>query len=453
MKTRTIILLAGLAFFCGCRRPHPDLVPEISPPLVQEMVFSWTGRLAGDGIFPCAGGIGWVDESGRIVTWDPGKNAAGTEIRLPFPVSAPPFRQGDLLVLSDARGDRLLIYDLAGLKTIADLRGLGVGRVLGVDRDCLVYLEGESLAVNFWEKPAGIFHLEGTADKFFNCHFSPERILVLGRERLFTFWKKTDKFTSLTLPQPAASPFLYDGENIYYGSARRFLVKFSPADNRLAWKFKLGQVLEKQPLAFAGSIVAGTADHNFLQVNGRGSILWWQALGSTMSFELVPMSGHLAAFLLNGEVKFIDPRRQLVTEFKSKGHPLGQPLALAHDVYFMLREGGAAKLQRIGNRYGIDIDVEPAPVRWPGRSVRFALQPCNLIEPAWDCVIRDAAGDLVFSKSMATAERVSLAWLPLQPGKYAIRVQVRALNHSELTEISIQILDPQHPLPGFYLHF
>jgi hypothetical protein len=453
MKARTIILLAGLAFFCGCRRPHPGLVPEISPPLVQEAVFSWTGRLAGDVIFPCAGGIGWVDVAGRIVTWDPEKKAAASEIHLPFPVSAPPFRQGDLLVLSEASGDRLLIYELAGPKMVADLSGLGSGRVLGVDRDCLVYLEGKGLAVNFWEKPAGIFRLEGSADDFFNCHFSAERILVLGRERLFTFWKKTGKFTSQALPQPAASPFLFDGENIYYGSARRFLVKFSPADDRLAWKLRLGQVLEKRPLAFAGSIVAGTADHNFLQVNGRGSMLWWQALGSTMSFELVPMDDHLAAFLLNGAVKFIDPRRKLVTEFKSRGHPLGQPLAMAHDVYFMLREEGAVKLQRIGNRYGIDIDLEPVPVRWPGRSVRFALEPRNLLEPAWDCLIRDAAGKQVFSKSMATAERVTLAWLPLQPGKYTIRVQVRALNHSEETEMSIQVLDPQHPLPGFYLHF
>ena len=42
----------GLAFFCGCRRPHPALVPEISPPLVQEAVFSWPGRLAGECHFP-----------------------------------------------------------------------------------------------------------------------------------------------------------------------------------------------------------------------------------------------------------------------------------------------------------------------------------------------------------------------------------------------------------------
>ena len=63
--------------------------------------------------------------------------------------------------------------------------------------------------------------------------------------------------------------------------------------------------------------------------------------------------------------------------------------------------GQPVSLQRVGNRYGIDIDLEPAPVRWLGQSVRFAVQPRNLLEPAWDCVIRDAAGKPVFSKSMA----------------------------------------------------
>jgi hypothetical protein len=453
MKAKTIVLLAGLAFFCGCRQAHPLLVPEISPPLVQEEVFSWTGRLAGNVIFPCAGGLGWVDESGRILTWDPEKKATGLEIKLPFPVIAAPFRQGNFLALKNEQADHLQVWDLHDLKIKFELHDLKVKRILAVDGDCLVYLDAADLIIYSWKHPAGIFRLPAKDGIFFNCEFLPDRILILGQEKLFTFFKNNGQFESKTLPQPAASPFFSDGENIYYGSARRFLVKLSLADNRPAWKLKLGQVLGKRPFAFSGSIVAGTADHNFLQVNVRGSILWWQALGSTMSFDLLPMSEHLAAFLLNGEVKFIDPRRRQVTVFKGVGHPLGQPLAFGHDVYFMLREGPAVKLQRLGNRYAIDIELEPAKVRWLGQSVRFALQTRNLLEAAWDCVIRDAAGQQVFSKSMETTERVSLAWLPQQPGKFTIRVQARALNRSCESEISVQILDPLQALPGFYLHF
>ena len=34
-----------------------------------------------------------------------------------------------------------------------------------------------------------------------------------------------------------------------------------------------------------------------------------------------------------------------------------------------------------------------------------------------------------------------------------IRVQVRSLDRNEENEIPILILDPQQPVPGFYLHF
>ena len=224
MKARTIFLLAGLALSCGCRRPSPLLVPEISPPLIQEEVFSWAGLPAGNSIFPCAGGIGWVDAAGRIVTWDAAKKSAGPEIRLPFPVRAPLYRQGDLLVLGAASGDALLLYDLAALQKVAELSLPGAGRILGVDRDCLVHLAGENLVVSPWSGAGQTFTLNVPGEVFFNCHFASERVLLLGRERLYVFLKASGKFSSRPLPQPAASPFLLDGDHVYYGSSLRFLV-------------------------------------------------------------------------------------------------------------------------------------------------------------------------------------------------------------------------------------
>ena len=123
------------------------------------------------------------------------------------------------------------------------------------------------------------------------------------------------------------------------GPAQRHLVKFSLARNRQVWKLKLGQALERQPFAFAGSIVANPADNNILQVNERGSVRWWLALQSTMRFDLVPMSDNLAAVLMNREIKFIDLGQKRVTVFKSQGNPVSKPLALGHDLYFMLQEG------------------------------------------------------------------------------------------------------------------
>ena len=172
------------------------------------------------------------------------------------------------------------------------------------------------------------------------------------------------------------------GEHIYYGSSERYLVKYSSEKKRLSWKLKLGQVLARRPFAFAGSIIASPADNNVLQVNEQGSLLWWQALRSTMSFDLLPMTENLAAVLLNREIKFIDPRRKQVTVFQGTARPLGPPLAFGGDLYFMTRDKDqACRLLRVGNRYGVDIALEPAPVHWVGQSLRFSVQPQHLLEP------------------------------------------------------------------------
>lgn len=453
MKIKTIILLAGMALFCGCRRPHLNLIPEISLPLIQEEVAAWTGRLAGDIIFPCAGGIGWVDAAGRIMACDIEKKTVATIYTVPFAVTVPPFIQGDFLVLQDGAADRLLIYDLATRAVTFEALHLGATHVLGVDADCLVYLEGEHLTVNFWRRPGVVFRTPGGAAQFFNCQFTPERVLVLTPELLHTFWKKSGRFEAEHLPQPAISPFCLDGENIYYGSSERCLVKYSSKKKRLAWKVKLGQILFRQPFPFAGSIMASPSDHNVLQVNRRGSLLWWQALQSTMNFDLQPMNEHLAAVLLNHEVKFIDPQHQQVISFTSVGNPVSRPLAFNHDLFFLVHDAGTYRLQRIGNRYGIDIELEGGRIGWVGRSVHISLQPCNLLQASLDCEILDASGQQVFSKSAKAAKKVVADWVPLQSGKYTIRVHASAANRNAANEMPMQVVDQQQLVPRFYLHF
>ncbi len=453
MKQKVILLLAGLTLLGGCRHARPTLVPEISPPLIQEEVCSWEGRLAGDAIFPCAGGIGWVDGTGRIIAWDVEKKTVAEVFAVPFAVTLPPFLQGDLLLLRDQASKRLLVYDLAAGGVKFEALRLDTKRVLGVGPDGLVHLEDGRPVVHLWETPGSAFRAQEADKEFFNCHFSPERILVLGKERLFIFWKKTRRFESIPLPRPAASPLLYDGGNIYYGSAQRSLVKFPLPGGGAEWELKLGRVLERRPLAFAGSIVASPSDQNVLQVNRRGSILWWQALGSTMSFDLLPMSGHLAAVLLNREIRFIDPKLRQVTSFKIVGHPVGTPLVFRGGLFFMTHDGKTYRLQRIGSRFGPEIELEPAPVRWLDRSLRFTLRFHNLPDPSWECVILDAAGGKVFSKSMADSGPVTLAWVPLLAGKYTIRVRARSQNRDWESEAPVQVLDPLQVVPVFRFHF
>ncbi len=340
-----------------------------------------------------------------------------------------------------------------GLKVGFESRNMQVEQILGVDRDCLVYLESASLVVHLWEKPAGIFRTAKPDEKIFSVHFLPDRILILGREHVVTFWKTSGKFQRLALPLPAVSAFFCDGEYIYYGDSQRHLVKFSLAGKRPVWKLSLGQPLERQPFAFAGSIVANPADNNVLQVNGRGSVRWWLPLQSTMRFDLVPMNENLAAVLLNRDIKFIDLGRKQVTVFKSRGTPVGKPLALGQDLYFMLQEEKTCKLQRVGNYYGIDVEMDPAKVKWLGQSIRFSIQAPNLREPHFDLRITDRGGQTLVNKSEEAAGRLQWAWIPAKAGNYTLKVTAAGTNRKAEAEFAFQVLDLQKMISSFYLHF
>ena len=97
-------------------------------------------------------------------------------------------------MLQDKAADRLLIYDLAARAVAFEALHLGATQILGVDADCLVYLEGESLAVNFWRRPGVVYRTPAGTARFFNCQFTPERVLISTTERLHTFWKKSGRF-------------------------------------------------------------------------------------------------------------------------------------------------------------------------------------------------------------------------------------------------------------------
>ena len=457
MKIQLVFLLGLLAVIDGCGKPRLVLIPEISPPLIQEEVFAWTGQAAGYALFPCAEGVGWVDASGQIVTWNAEKKVAGKVFHLPFAVSDPPFRQGDFLVLKSQADDQVLVFDLARMEISFALRDLQAKQILAVDGNCLVYLDGENLVVYSWRNPAGIFRWPTAEKKFFNCHFFPDRILIMSSRQLFVFWKLNGKFQLLPLPLEAAAEFLCRGEYIFYGSNQRQLVKYSLRKNKLVWKLKLGQNLERRPFVSKSGIVVSPADNNVMKLNGHGSVRWWLALDSILQFNLVPMADHLAAFLLNHEIKFIDPRRQRVTVFKINGRPAGMPLAYNHDLYFFLTDAGETqKLQRVGNQYGIEVTLAPDKTQLLGVPITFSILTSNLLKPRLHSVIRDEAGQTVLTKDFEMADRALLVWIPTKAGIYRMQVSAAALNRNEEKEISFQVFDPQKIIPEFpefHFHF
>jgi hypothetical protein len=446
MKIIRPLFLLGL--LAGYSLLQPVSIPEISPPLIQEEVYSWVGPVAGNMLFPCAAGIGWVDPGGRIITWDPDKREAGQAVALPFAVAERPFRQGDFLTLRSQADDRWLIFDLARMETVRVVNGTGARRVLGVDGRHWVYLDGGYLVVSHWPDPAVSYRQPVVEKEFFNCCFVGERILVMSRGHLFIFWKQSGRFERRPLPLPATGEFASVAQEIYYGSSQRLLVKYSLPKRSLAWKLRLGNDLIGRPLVRDGAIVLGTADNTILQVGARGSVRGWRLLDSILEQALVPMDGHLAAFLLDGRVVFIRDRGLGTTAFTLQGRPAGVPLAYGGYLYFFLQDGGPAhKLQRLGNRYGIDIELTPGPAQWLGGTVTISFQTRNLIVPRSRCLIRDDSGKTLLVKDFKTAGRGSLVWLPQRPGTYRVQVSAEALNRREQAEASLRVFDLRAIIP------
>jgi hypothetical protein len=441
-----------LAALLACVAPRLTPVAEISPPLIQEEVFAWSGQVAGQALFPCREGIGWVDAAGRIVTWNPEKKTVGNTWPLPFAVSDPPFRQGDSLALKSQAEDHWLVFDLARMETRFALRDLQARQILGVDGDHLVYQDGESLVVHSRLAPAGLFRWPSGEKKFFNCHFSNDHILIMSDRHLFVFRKRDGKFQQLPLPVAAAAGFLCQGEYIYYGSRQRQLVKYSWRKDRLAWKLKLGQNLERQPFISGRAIIIAPADNNVLRVNGSGSVRWWLALHSIPQFDLLPMAEHLAAFLLNGEITFIDFRRRGETILKMNGRPSGTPLAYGHDLYFFLAAEKEQKLQRVGNRYGLELTMDPERALWLGEAVRFSILVHNLPGPKLRVVISDAEGQALLAKDVGVVKRAELVWMPARAGVYRLQASAAAHDRDDERELSFQVFDPREIFLNLY-HF
>ncbi|MBN2400070.1 MAG: PQQ-binding-like beta-propeller repeat protein [Candidatus Aminicenantes bacterium] len=453
MKVRFILAASLLIFMVGCGKSALNMIPEISPPLIQEEVFSWTGQTAGHVLFSCTAGVGWVDKSGQIVTWNPEQKTAGKIFPLPFAVSDPPLCQGDFLALQSQTGDQLLVFDLVLMKIKFAASQLTVKRILGVDGRHLVHLDGENLVVRDLLNPDAIFYQPTIDQDFFNCCFFPERILIMSRGHFFVFWRHNGKFQQVPLPLPAVSPFACQGGNIFYGSRQRQLVKYSLRRRKLIWKLKLGHDLVRQPLVQAGTIVVSPADNNVLLVSGSGNIRWWLALNSIMQSDLVPLVDHLAAFLINHEIKFIHIRSQQVTPFKIQGRPAGMPLAYKNDLYFLVAAGEKQKLQRVGNQYGLEVTVAPGQAQWLGVPVTVSFRSSNLLKPLIQCVIRDQSGKTVLLKKFGLAAQGQLVWLPQRAGIYQVHVSAVALNRKDEKEVSFQVFDPRPIMSIWPFHF
>ena len=76
------------------------------------------------------------------------------------------------------------------------------------------------------------------------------------------------------------------------------------------------------------------------------------------------------------------------------------------------------------------------------RSIKFDLQPNNLIEPELKIDILDKSKNKVFEKLIKNREPLSFVWIPVKPGIYGVIIKVNSKNQKKFeVEQNFNVID------------
>jgi len=161
---------------------------------------------------------------------------------------------------------------------------------------------------------------------------------------------------------------------------------------------------------------------------------------------------------MNGAVKFLNPRSKTVNTYKLVSRVLGEPAFGGRYVYFFVggEAAGETRMVRVGNRFGIDITVEPQPPRFSGRSVTFSFFPRNLIRPVCAIKLFDSSGILVLEKKITGEQRPQILWIPPKSGDYLLKVEARGSSGADAifqNELPVKIIDWNEVLRSFWFRW
>jgi len=452
-------------------------IPEISTALYHKEVLDLSQH---DVIGPpmiSGSEVVLMTQAGKIIRWNPEEQMVDFLYQVSPEVESIALNQGHYLVLKQKNADIFLIFDLNTMKELALLKDRGIKNVLGVTQGLIVYLNKTDELV-FWDFTQDKMLLARKLDKpeepIYNADFQAGNGFILSHSYLYIFNRTSPRIKAVSLKYPAAGGFLKDKHHLYYGSADRRLVCLSLHSGNVSWKFTIGDVLTSLPRQIGRYIVVIPRDNNIYFFTRGGDLHWWQPLNSASLMPVVPLKENAAAFLWDKTIKFFDYKNKKMTSY-----PLGYRLktsAVQIGPYIYVAEGKEDEppdklryLLRIGNNYGVEIKSDPPLVKPVGKSIKFVLNPFNLIKPNLQIKIlqlpstslmpssppelmnQPPTPKIVLEKKFTYEDETSFAWIPSQPGRYRMVVMIDATNKKNL-EISeeFDIVDVDSVLREYY---
>ena len=466
MKKYSLLLM--ILIIAGSSYSKLPVIPEISPNLSEIHVMDLTGKNLAKTLAVTDSQLVFTDLEGQLFRWDPAANMVNQLIGLTGNIDPGIYCQGDYLILKQLKTGKYSIYRLSELKEIAALDQVNIQRVLGLDQEIVVYLVDNEIYIYNYRSRQLLKTLKIGKKKdyqVYNSEFSGNNLYLFSTRYLYIYDRTRDVVERIELARLASSGFLLEGNEIYYGSEQRELVKFSLKSRKTSWAFKLAEVLKAAPKKIGQYVAIIPGDNNIYFFNKNGTQYWWEKLNSTWLLEPVVMKENVVVFLWDKNIKFFNYKKKQVSTYPLNRRVKTNPVYIDDYIYVVTEDKAGdsgeedegpypAHLSKIGNHYGIEILADPKYVKPMGKSVRFNLRPINLVEPQFKIkIVKNQPGNEtpVFDKTISSNEKLNFIWIPAEAVEYRLIIEVTAKNKTGLTvEETFSAVDIQEILRNHF---
>lgn len=425
----TIIILFLLMISCN----KIKFIPEISPPLIDKKIHTLKNK-ANKKIFKFNSEIIFVDVKNKISRFNPEKEIITAIFQLTVNIDQNIFYQNQKMILKQKDEDNFFIFNPQEMNIIKTLANQKIDKIIGIDQDVILYLSGGKIFIQRLLNDEILKIIDLNSQTVCNSEFRDGKVFIFCNHKYFSFQKKKNVLKSNVLPNESTSEFLLSGQNIYYGSTKRELIKYSLTKNKIKWKIKLPMIVKLKPTVMGKYIIVTPEDNNIYFYKKNGTLYWWEKFNSTRLFPPVLMKDNVSVFLMNNEIKFFNLRKKSVYTFKYKPVIDSNPVSIKKYLFLLnyQKDKKKQKISKIGNHYHMEIKIEPKFIKPIGKSIVFRLEPINLIKPDLQMDIFNQSKKSVFSKKMNYNQISSFVWIPKEPGKYKLVLEINSKNKKKM---------------------
>ncbi len=171
------------------------------------------------------------------------------------------------------------------------------------------------------------------------------------------------------------------------------------------------------------------------------------------------MKKNVAVYLWDNTFKFFNFKKKKIATFTYEQPVFCSPINIGEYLYILsqletadtAKEGISKTISKIGNNYGVFLEIAPKHIQPKGKSLKINLKNINLIQPRYEVEITNRSGEIVYTKTITWKDNSTFAWIPEKAEEFKIKVEINSLNKKGMIiETSAQIIDLEKMLKNHY---